>query len=205
MKNIKGFTLIELLVVVFIVGILSAVALPQYQRVITKTRIAAMMPMMDAVIKGQQIYKVTWRRYADFNTQAGDSIPLDIKLPLDTNKYVLTCRYLPFNEFMQGLQEAGNTEEYNKWEGRQSDYKTGFCQLKLLVKEDGKNALGPILEYALPGMNSGLDFSGQSNAFSRMCLARKDNETEQWACKSLTGASDHISNSSENHWYYKFQ
>ena len=53
-----GFTLIELLVVVLIIGILAAVAVPQYQKTIIRTRFANFKNMAKAFYKATQIYYV---------------------------------------------------------------------------------------------------------------------------------------------------
>ena len=53
-KN-RAFTLIELLVVVLIIGILAAVAVPQYQKAVEKSRITQALTFLNAVYKSYQL------------------------------------------------------------------------------------------------------------------------------------------------------
>ena len=56
MKNKQAFTLIELLVVVLIIGILAAVAVPQYQKAVEKSKAAQALTLLKTLSQATQNY-----------------------------------------------------------------------------------------------------------------------------------------------------
>ena len=57
--------MIELLVVVLIIGILAAIALPQYQRAVDKSRVSKLMTLVKNIQTQQELFYLTEGRYAD--------------------------------------------------------------------------------------------------------------------------------------------
>ncbi len=59
----KGFTLIELLVVVLVIGILAAIAVPQYFKVVEKGKVAEVFQWLNSAKGAQERYLARYGQY----------------------------------------------------------------------------------------------------------------------------------------------
>ena len=78
MQKSLGFTLIELLVVVLIIGILAAVAVPQYEKAVWKSRTAALITAVKSIGEAASVYQLANGTYP----KEFSELDVDLDLPI---------------------------------------------------------------------------------------------------------------------------
>ncbi len=139
MKNKQAFTLIELLVVVLIIGILAAVAVPQYKKAITRARNREALLALRTAGRGIELYYMANGSLPAMQPTRDFSI-LDVEISPSSNwDYAYFC----FDEFnschiwANSKKDHGVNEPYYELS---LDIEAGEMQPYIQVKESEKTA-----------------------------------------------------------------
>ena len=82
MKKQQGFTLIELMIVVAVIGVLSAIAIPAYQKYVAKAEVASALATMTGLKTNVEAFTVETGKFPAL----GDEIELGSPAEMDLGK-----------------------------------------------------------------------------------------------------------------------
>ena len=124
--NTKGFTLIELLVVALIIGVLSAVALPQYSKSVEKSRAIQAITLVKSVKDAAEVY---WLANGSYLANLAD---LDIEVPQTLKDFIWDVSEISSGRF--ALSRKGANQYFIIYSGAKREISwdpTGILRGKL--------------------------------------------------------------------------
>ena len=135
-QNKNGFTLLEILVVVLIIGILAAVALPQYQMAVGKAQFATIKALTRNVQDAAQRYYFAQNTYEDVNSNLDIDIPNGIDCYVWISSNQVMCAKTIFGVEMRYYikKETGRPDSCLVYNTNKTSKANRLCQ-----KETGSN------------------------------------------------------------------
>ncbi len=149
----KGFTLIELLIVVAIIGILAAIAVPNFMNAQTRAKVAKVHSDMRAMGQAQEMYRLDWNTYTENHH--------DSDVPLHAGLYRLTTPTSYIGTLPQDPFYTNPMAMADDWGSTQSHYTFGTEPDWDPKWDRGGNESGPASRWLVA--SAGPSFSDDSN------------------------------------------
>ena len=108
-KKQQGFTLIELMIVVAVIGVLAAIAIPQYQNYVAKSELGAGLATITSVRTNVEDYMVTNGSFPDGSTSGQTEAELGV---IDPNNGTITFDSTNGNILLT-FDSTGNSPDIN--------------------------------------------------------------------------------------------